>query len=211
MRWNQKRTIILGLQRCDKAAMLDDKTIIYFTEFAWKKSSVPREEIQFCSCNPSWPPWCQLQTSNNISFIWINVKEHLFIRQVCNKKILENFFYISKHNSLFVLKVSGVSFFHTFQSHLFPTVHLFWKDYRTRLLAKLKDLGTGLVLAGDGRHDSMGHCAKFGAYTILCCTAIPSIIHFALVQVCTTWMAIIILSFWGKQKLFGRFTYLDPQ
>ena len=72
-------------------------------------------------------------------------------------------------------------------------MHLFWKDYQTKLLKKLKDFGTGLVLAGDGRHDSMGHCAKFGAYTILCCTAIPSIINFALVQVCTTWMAITIL------------------
>ena len=72
-------------------------------------------------------------------------------------------------------------------------MHLFWKDYQTKLLKKLKDFGTGLVLAGDGHHDSMGHCAKFGAYTILCCTAIPSIIHFALVQVCTTWMAITIL------------------
>ena len=49
-------------------------------------------------------------------------------------------------------------------------MHLFWKDYQTKLLKKLKDFGTGLVLAGDGRHDSMGHCAKFGAYTILCCT-----------------------------------------
>ncbi|XP_073256636.1 uncharacterized protein [Porites lutea] len=78
--------------------------------------------------------------------------------------------------------VSVNTFFKHQRSHLFPTVHLFWKDYQTRLLAKLKDLGTGLVLAGDGRHDSMGHCAKFGAYTILCCTAIPSIIHFALVQ-----------------------------
>ena len=79
-------------------------------------------------------------------------------------------------------------------------MHLFWKDYQTKLLAKLKDLGTGLVLTGDGRHDSMEHCAKFGAYTILCCTTIPSIIHFALVQVCTTWMAIII--FFSKAKKF---------
>ena len=79
-------------------------------------------------------------------------------------------------------------------------MHLFWKDYQTKLLTKLKDLGTGLVLAGDGRHDSMGHCAKFGAYTILCCTAIPSLIHFALVQVhvCTTWIAKII--FLSKAK-----------
>lgn len=45
--------------------------IIFFTEFPWKKSLVPREEIQFCSCNPAWPPWRQLQTSNNISFVSI--------------------------------------------------------------------------------------------------------------------------------------------
>ena len=45
--------------------------IIFFTEFAWKKSLVLREEIQFCSCNPARPPWRQLQTSNNISFVSI--------------------------------------------------------------------------------------------------------------------------------------------
>ena len=38
------------------------------------------------------------------------------------------------------------------------------------------------MLAGDGRHDSMGHSAKFGAYTMFCCT-LPMIIHFALIQV----------------------------
>lgn len=50
------------------------------------------------------------------------------------------------------------------------------------MLAKLKSLQTGIVIAGDGRHDSMGHSAKFGAYIILCCT-VPMIIHFSLVQV----------------------------
>ena len=39
-----------------------------------------------------------------------------------------------------------------------------------------------LVIAGDGRHDSMGHSAKYCAYTVFCCT-VPLIIHFALVQV----------------------------
>ena len=38
------------------------------------------------------------------------------------------------------------------------------------------------MVAGDGRHDSTGHSAKFGAYTIFCCT-LPMIIHFALIQV----------------------------
>ena len=38
------------------------------------------------------------------------------------------------------------------------------------------------MLARDGRHDSVGHSAKFGAYTMFCCT-LPMIIHFALIQV----------------------------
>lgn len=46
----------------------------------------------------------------------------------------------------------------------------------------MKAVEGGVVIAGDGRFDSMGHSAKFGAYTILCCT-IPMIVHFALVQV----------------------------
>lgn len=49
------------------------------------------------------------------------------------------------------------------------------------MFAKLKATGNTLVISGDGRHDSMGHSAKFGAYTIFCCT-LPLIIHFALVQ-----------------------------
>ena len=46
----------------------------------------------------------------------------------------------------------------------------------------MKAVSGGVVVAGDGRHDSMGHSAKFGAYTIFCCT-VPMIIHFALIQV----------------------------
>lgn len=46
----------------------------------------------------------------------------------------------------------------------------------------MKALGEGLIVSGDGRHDSMGHTAKYGAYTIFCCS-LPMIIHFALVQV----------------------------
>ncbi|XP_068738524.1 uncharacterized protein [Montipora capricornis] len=49
------------------------------------------------------------------------------------------------------------------------------------MLAKLKDIKGGITIAGDGRHDSMGHSAKYCAYTIFC-TTIPMIIHFSLVQ-----------------------------
>ena len=52
------------------------------------------------------------------------------------------------------------------------------------MLDKVKSIREGIIIAGDGRHDSMGHSAKFGAYTIFCCT-IPMILHFSLVQVST--------------------------
>ena len=55
----------------------------------------------------------------------------------------------------------------------------------------MKAIQGGVVVAGDGRHDSMGHSAKFGAYTIFCCT-LPMIIHFALIQV-------------GKKSLFTQY------
>ena len=50
------------------------------------------------------------------------------------------------------------------------------------MIKKLKALKEPLTISGDGRHDSMGHSAKFGAYTTFCCS-LPLIIHFALVQV----------------------------
>lgn len=49
------------------------------------------------------------------------------------------------------------------------------------ILEKLKAMGKPLTISGDGRHDSMGHNAKLGTYTIFCCS-LPLVIHFALVQ-----------------------------
>ena len=59
--------------------------------------------------------------------------------------------------------------------------HLHWKEYQKKIVNQAKEAGS-LVLAGDGRHDSMGHCAKYCAYTIFSCTT-SIIIHFSLVQV----------------------------
>ena len=67
------------------------------------------------------------------------------------------------------------------QRHLlFPSIVKFWRSYQDGILESLK--GKDVVLAGDGRHDSMGHSAKYGTYTIFCCT-IGLIIHIVLVQV----------------------------
>ena len=57
-----------------------------------------------------------------------------------------------------------------------------WESYQAKLLAKLKAIREGVSIAGDGRHDSMGHSAKCGAHTMFCCN-IPMIIHFVVIQV----------------------------
>ena len=60
--------------------------------------------------------------------------------------------------------ISFVAF--SIQSKLFPTIFLYWQKYQKQR-EKVKAVKDGIVIAGDGRHDSMGHCAKYGAYTTL--------------------------------------------
>ena len=43
-------------------------------------------------------------------------------------------------------------------------IYLHWKKYQQKLVQSLKKVKEGVVIAGDGRHDSMGHSAKYGAY-----------------------------------------------
>ncbi len=59
---------------------------------------------------------------------------------------------------------------------------IYWKEYQAKMIEKVKASENPLTIAGDGRHDSMGHSAKYCAYTTLCCT-VPQIIHVSLVQV----------------------------
>ena len=68
-----------------------------------------------------------------------------------------------------------------FKEFLFPTVQMHWESYQKSLLAKLKERAE-ITISGDGRHDSMGHNAKFGAYTVYC-NDTSQIVHFSLVQV----------------------------
>lgn len=77
------------------------------------------------------------------------------------------------------------------QRHLLiPTVVSFWRKYQKKILDTLK--GKEVVLAGDGRHDSMGHSAKFGTYTMFCCT-VGLIIHVVLLQVGVHYFVINLL------------------
>ena len=91
-----------------------------------------------------------------------------------------------------VLVYSERTFYYHQQHYIFPTIVSFSRSYQKDILQKLD--GKEVVLAGDGRHDSMGHSAKYGTYTIFCCT-VGLIIHIALVQVS------IILKLYIQTKL----------
>ena len=61
-------------------------------------------------------------------------------------------------------------------------IYIYWNNYQKRIFTELKTSRKGIVVSGDGRHDSMGHSAKYCAYTIFCCSS-PLIIHFDIIQV----------------------------
>ena len=80
------------------------------------------------------------------------------------------------------LKVhSARTFFRHQKLFLFPVILHHWETYRSNLVSKIKQL-KDVEWTGDGRFDSVGHSAKYGAYTMFC-TTIMKIVHFESVQV----------------------------
>ena len=77
--------------------------------------------------------------------------------------------------------ISARTYFYHQQIFLFPAIIQCWNDYQKKLFEMLSPM-KDTVWAGDGRFDSMGHSAKYGAYTMLCPT-VMKIGHFELVQV----------------------------
>ena len=52
------------------------------------------------------------------------------------------------------------------KNYLIPVVIKMWKEEQEKLVERVRNLGGGLVLSGDGRCDSPGHSAKYGAFTV---------------------------------------------
>ena len=84
-----------------------------------------------------------------------------------------------KHMGLLAMSVR--TFFLHERKFLFPSVLLQWNKQCKSLIEKVKDL-KDVQWSGDGRFDSMGHNAKYGAYTMFC-NSISKIVHFEVVQV----------------------------
>ena len=67
---------------------------------------------------------------------------------------------------------------------IIPSILTYWESYQASLIHSLRNVQNA-VWSGDGRFDSMGHSAKYGVYTMFCCT-VMKIVHFELLQVSTS-------------------------
>ena len=67
---------------------------------------------------------------------------------------------------------SARTYYYHQKKFIFPAVLKYWENYQSRLINDLKEK-SDLVWCGDGRFDSMGHCAKYGAYTMIQVRPLP--------------------------------------
>ena len=72
------------------------------------------------------------------------------------------------------------TYFHHQKKFVFPAILSHWEAYRSKVIEEIKTK-QGVIWSGDGRFDSMGHSAKYGAYTLMCCTLLK-VVHFELLQ-----------------------------
>jgi hypothetical protein len=63
--------------------------------------------------------------------------------------------------------ISKSTVFRHARNYIQPCIIEKWKLHQGELVALLNKKGGKLILAGDSRCDSPGHCAKYGSYTVI--------------------------------------------
>ncbi|XP_070177851.1 uncharacterized protein [Littorina saxatilis] len=68
-----------------------------------------------------------------------------------------------------VARNSRTTFYKHQRMYLQPTIVTVWQTAQVGLLERLSTMDGELILAGDGRSDSPGHCAKYGGFNTMEC------------------------------------------
>lgn len=84
----------------------------------------------------------------------------LFTGSICSKVIL-----LFKHMGIWC--INRATFFRHQREILYPAIRNVWNVHQNNLFGLLRARGDEVVIGGDGRADSMGHCAKYMSYTSL--------------------------------------------
>ncbi|MES9879454.1 MAG: hypothetical protein ABW185_01055 [Sedimenticola sp.] len=66
-----------------------------------------------------------------------------------------------------VMCISMETFFKHQRKFLWPTIENVWTSAKTTLQATIRDRRQPIIVSGDGRADSPGHSAKYGAYSLI--------------------------------------------
>lgn len=115
-------------------------------------------ECQFCGF--SWQ-WCSQPYLSSIPAGNLGLSAGILFSGALAAKVLR------------VLQCMGVAIItqRTFSSHqssiLFPSVARVWDKHQRDYVRMAEERGKPLVLGGDGRADSPGHCAKYGSYSTI--------------------------------------------
>ena len=91
--------------------------------------------------------------------------------------------------------ISSPKYYRHVDMYIQPTVHMFWERHQKEMIDTfIWTHSSGLIVAGDGRCDGPGHCAKYGSYTFMeqRCNKVS---HFELVQVNTFYVSMCLLAF----------------
>lgn len=86
--------------------------------------------------------------------------------------------------------ISARTFFRHQCFFLIPSILKFWETSRDKLIDAAK-MTKDAMWCGDGRFDSMGHCAKYGVYTMLS-TTLMKIVHFEIVQASINYIFLLL-------------------
>ncbi|KAJ4947427.1 hypothetical protein JOQ06_009462 [Pogonophryne albipinna] len=63
--------------------------------------------------------------------------------------------------------ISVGTFFRHRRLYTIPTIVQAWQNEQAGIIRELKEMGGGLILSGDCRSDSPGHCAKYGTSSLI--------------------------------------------
>ena len=130
------------------------------------------------------------------------------------------FFYLYFHLDVMIAKViqmfefdgvkviSSPTYYRHVNMYIQPKVHMFWERHQKESIDTfMQTNSSGLIVAGDGRCDSPGHCAGYGSYTFME-QRYNKVLHFKLVQVNTFYVSMSLLAFLSR-PLKLVLTYYD--
>ncbi|KAK3104932.1 hypothetical protein FSP39_013440 [Pinctada imbricata] len=89
-----------------------------------------------------------------------NINNHIF-SGLLPTKVLRLF------KSINLLSISVDTYLKHQMSYLHPAISKEWSRFQQKYFAEMRRQQMSLVLGGDGRSDSPGHCAKYGSYAVL--------------------------------------------